>query len=137
MTDIQPDAPVPMQVGPGTHVVVELVDESGASDRLEFDIVPDAQADFARGFLGAGTPLAQAIVGQPAGKVVPYKVGDVVEARILGVTAQERAPEPDAETKRQNVIQKARDEAERMSDMAFALAVGSNWGDYDPGDPKE
>jgi len=133
----KPDNDTLIRVGLGTHVQIELVDESGASEHMAFDIVPDAQADFAHGFLGEGTPLAQAILGQPAGSVVPYQVADMAQARVLSVTLDARAPLADVEAKRQAVIQQARAEAERISDMAFALAVGSKWGDYDPGGSKE
>jgi len=118
----------------GTHVEVELVDESGAGELLAVDIVPDNQADFSSGFLGAGTPLAQAILGQSAGNVVPYKVGDILQVRILKVTSNASAPPADVEAKRQAVIQQAIAQSELVSDMAFALAVGSKWGDYDPGE---
>ncbi len=57
----------PSLVAIGTHVEVELIDESGAGELLAVDIVSDSQADFASGFLGAGTLLARAILGQPAG----------------------------------------------------------------------
>ena len=130
-------ANVPLQVGLGTHVEVELLDESGGSERLAFDIVPDNQADFAHGFLGVGTPLAQAILGQVTGNAVPYRVGDIVEARILSVMSGVRTPSADVEAKRQAVIQQAVAQSEQISDMAFALAVGSKWGDYDPGGTKE
>jgi len=118
----------------GTHVEVELVDESGAGELLAVDIVPDNQADFSSGFLGAGTPLAQAILGQSAGNVVQYKVGDILQVRILKVTSNASAPPADVEAKRQAVIQQAIAQSELVSDMAFALAVGSKWGDYDPGE---
>ena len=122
-----------MSVGLATHVQVELVDETGKSECLTFDIVPDTRADFAHGFLGIGTLLAQAILGQTAGSVVPYRVGDMAQARILSVTRDVQAPSDDVEARRQAVLQEAIAQAERMSDMAFALAVGSKWGDYDPG----
>jgi len=126
-----------IQVGLGTHVEVELLDESSGSERMAFDVVPDNQADFAHGFLGVGTPLAQAILGQVTGNTVPYRVGDMVEARILNVTPSVRTPSTDMEAKRQAVIQQAVAQSEQISDMAFALAVGSKWGDYDPGGTKE
>jgi hypothetical protein len=126
-----------LRVGLGTHVEVDLVDESGGCEHLAFDIVSDAQADFAHGFLGAGTPLAQAILGQPAGSLVSYRVGDVMQVRVLSVTQAVRAPSDDVVAKRQAVIQQAIAQSERISDMAFALAVGSKWGDYDPGDTKQ
>ena len=125
------------QVAVGTHVEVELIDEGGECERLAFDLVPDKQADFANGFLGESTPLAQAILGQAAGNVVAYRMGDVVEVCILTVTPEVRAPIEDVAAKRQAVIQQAVAESERISDMMFALAVGSKWGDYDPGGVKE
>ncbi len=124
----------PTLVAIGTHVEVELIDESGAGELLAVDIVPDSQADFASGFLGVGTLLARAILGQPAGSVVPYKVGDILQVRILKVAPKVSAPPADVEAKRQAVIQKAIVQSELVSDMAFALAVGSKWGDYDPGE---
>ena len=64
-----------MPVALGTHVEVELIDEAGVSERLAFDLVPDEQADFANGFLGVGTPLAQAILGQTASETVVLSAG--------------------------------------------------------------
>ncbi len=126
-----------MQVELGTHVEVELIDETGASEALAFELVPDEQADFANGFLGAGTPLAHVIWGKYAGEVVACRLGDVTAVRISSVTVMERRQEEDVAAKRQAVIQQAVAESERVSDMVFALAVGSKWGDYDPGGVKE
>ncbi len=122
----------PIPVAIGTHVEVELIDESGAGELLTVDIVPDSQADFSSGFLGAGTLLARAILGQLPGSVVPYRVGELLQVRILKVAPHASAPPADMEAKRQAVIQKAIAQSELVSDMAFALAVGSKWGDYDP-----
>jgi len=137
VSEAEQDANAPLRVGLGLHVEVELVGESGASERLVFDIVPDAQADFVHGFLGVSTRLAQAILGQSAGSIVPYQVGDAVEVRILSVMPGVRAPSDDVAARRQAVIQQAIAQSDLISDMAFALAVGSKWGDYDPGDAKE
>ena len=127
----------PLTVALGTHVDAELIDENGAVELLAFDLVADEQADFANGFLGAGTPLGQAIWGKVAGEVVPYPLGDVINVRIVSVTAAARIQDEDVAAKRQAVIQQAVAESERISDMVFALAVGSKWGDYDPGEAKE
>jgi hypothetical protein len=127
----------PLTVALGRHVEVELIDEGGACEHLAFDLVPDEQADFANSFLGAGTPLAQAILGRVAGESVAYRLGDVVGVRIVQVTDAVRVQEEDVAAKRQAVIQQAVAESERISDMMFALAVGSKWGDYDPGEAKE
>ena len=121
----------------GTHVEVELIDVSGACETLAFDLVLDEQADFANGFLGAGTPLAQAIWGKGQGDVVAYRQGDVASVRMVKVTTAERVQEEDVAARRQAVLQQAVAESERISDMVFALAAGSKWGDYDPGDVKE
>ena len=126
-----------LTVALGTHVEVELIDASGTSEPLAFDLVPDEQADFAHGFLGSGTPLARAILGKVGGESVTYRLGDVVSVRIVKVTEAVRAQEEDMAAKRQAVLQQAVAESERISDMVFALAVGSKWGDYDPGDAPE
>ncbi len=124
-------------VGLGTHVEVELIDEAGASELVAFDVVSDEKADFANGFLGAGTPLAQAIRGKSTREVVACRLGDVIRVRVVKVTSAERTQEEDVAAKRQAVLQQAVAESERISDMVFALAVGSKWGDYDPGGVKE
>jgi len=124
-------------VAVGTHVEVELIDEAGKRERLVFDLVPDKQADFANGFLGESTPLAQAILGQTAGSVVVYRASEIFKVSILTVTPDARVPIEDVAAKRQAVIQQVVAESERISDMVFALAVGSKWGDYDPGGVKE
>ncbi len=123
-----------LTVALGTHVEVELIDAMGVSELLAFDLVPDEQADFAQGFLGRGTPLAQAILGKVSGESVAYRLGDVVSVRIVSVMEAVRSQEEDVAAKRQAVLQQAVAESERISDMVFALAVGSKWGDYDPGD---
>lgn len=118
----------------GMHVEVELIDEAGASEPLAFDLAPDEQADFAHGFMGAGTPLAQAIWGKGAGEVVAYRLGGIVSVRVVNVTPAARVQVEDVAAKRQAVLDRAVAESERISDMVFALAVGSKWGDYDPGE---
>ena len=116
----------------GTRVKIELVSENGDAERLAFDVVPDAQADFASGFLGAGTPLALAILGQPAGATVPYAVADEVEVRILSVTPSERAPAPEIAAAREAAAQEAVSKANMEEMVRLALTVDVKWGDYDP-----
>jgi hypothetical protein len=126
-----------VQVAIGTRVEIELISESGEAEHLAFDIVTDAEADFARGHLGVTTPLARAIVGHTAGSRLPYRVGDAVEVRILSVDPPKdppstTTPPPDLEAQRQAIISKAVARSEVLNDVAFALAAGSKWGDYDP-----
>ena len=137
MPEMESHPDIPLPVGLSTHVQVELVDESGGSEPLEFDLVPDEQADFAHGFLGQGTRLAQTILGQPAGCVLPYQAGGVAQVRIVSVSPSVRAPSENVAARRQAVLQQAVAEADRVSEMTFALAVGSKWGDYDPGAVKD
>ena len=122
----------PIPVAIGTHVEVELIDESGAGELLAVDIVPDNQADFSSGFLGVGTLLAQAILGQLPGSVVSYRVGDMLQVRILKVAANANVPPADMEAKRQAVIQKAISKSDLDDALRLALTVDVKWGDYDP-----
>jgi hypothetical protein len=124
--------PYPGLVALGTCVEVELVDLAGDGERLTFDIVSDRAADFAAGFLGAGTPLAQAIMGHSAGSVVPYRIGDLTEVRVLAVTLSERRAAEDAAETRQALTQEAVERAKLDEMVQLALTVNVKWGDYDP-----
>ncbi len=121
-----------IEVAIGAHVEVELMAESGENERLAFDIVPDAEADFDAGFLGAGTPLARAILGANVGSVLPYQVGDITQVKVLGVKASSRAPTQDVAADRQAVIQKAISKSDLADAVRFALTVDQKWGDTDP-----
>jgi hypothetical protein len=125
-----PDAPT--EVTPGSHVEVELVGESGERETMAFDLVPDDEADLSSGFLGVGTPLAQAVMGRPAGSLVLYQVGDIREVKILSVAAGVRVRADDAAANRQAVIQKAVSKSDLADAVRFALTVDQKWGETDP-----
>ena len=127
----QPPTP-PGEVAIGTRVEVELIGEAGAPEHLAFDVVPDSQADFSSGFLGAGTPLAQALLGQRAGSLVPYRVGDILEVRVLAVATSGRAPTSQPVTDRQAVIQEAISKSDLADAVRFSLTVDQKWGETDP-----
>jgi hypothetical protein len=116
----------------GRRVEVELVDDAGGTERLAFDIVPERAADFSTGFLGAATPLAQAILGKQAGSEVAYALADVVAVRILSVEPSARAPAPEAMEAREAVLREAVDKSNLEDAVRLALTVDVKWGDYDP-----
>ena len=116
----------------GKHVELELQLQSGESERMAFDIVPDAQADYPHGFLGEGTPLAKAILGKAEGSSVPYGVADIAIIRILSVSPSVSRPPADAAEKREAILRKAVEDAERMNAITFASSFSGKWGDYDP-----
>lgn len=120
-----------LRVSPGKHVVVDLVLKDG-TERLEFDIVPDESADFTHGFLGIGTPLAQAILGYAEGSRVAYNADDAYEVHIIRVKPSEAAPSEDIQARRQEVIRKAIEQSDRTNAMIFASSFSGKWGDYDP-----
>ena len=124
--------PHPGLVALGTRVEVEMITEHGERERLIFDLVPDRVADFDQGFLGASTPLAGAIMGRPAGSLVPYRVGDMTEVRILSVVLSERRAPEDAAGAREARTQEAVDQAKLDEMVQLALTVNVKWGDYDP-----
>ncbi len=127
-----PPAAGPLRVVLGVRVEVELIDETGAGERLAFDIVQDSAADFANGFLGLGTPLAQALLGRAAGQTVPYVMGDIVEVRLLSVAPSRRAAAGDAAARREAIAQEALSKANLDELVQLALTFSSKWGDYDP-----
>lgn len=138
MTPINPQQeevvlrPAERRVKVGDRVEVELIAADGAAERLAFDIVPDAQADFAAGFLAAGAPLARAILGRGVGETVPYAADDALAVRILSAQPGARVPSPDRAAVRAAAIQKAVARAEREEMARLALTVDVKWGAYDP-----
>jgi hypothetical protein len=122
----------PLRVAIGTHVDVELVTAPGAAEQMAFDVVPENRADFDAGFLGAGTPLARAILGHPAGSRLPYRVADIVEVRILAVGPAVSPPPGDTAASRQAVIDEAVSRSNLADTLQLALTVDVKWGDYDP-----
>jgi hypothetical protein len=125
----------PPTVQPGLCVQVEITYQPEAElekERLEFVIVPDELADYPAGFLGQGTPLAQAILGEPVGRVVPYFTGDALSVTILSASPTSRAPSPDTASRRQERYRQALDQSNRTDAMIFASSFSGKWGDYDP-----
>jgi len=120
----------PQQVGIDTHVEIELIDEQGNSELMAFDLVHAQAADFERNLLGANSPLAKAIRGKFVGSVVPYRMGDICKVRIVSVAPAQAAAPADAEARRQAVLQKAREDAERTNAELFAASYSGKWGDY-------
>jgi hypothetical protein len=129
----------PAPVTPGMHVELELVSRSGETQRLAVTIVPDAQADFTAGFLGAGTPLANAILGQTVGSLVPYPVADMRSVRILAASASGQTPAEAIAARREAVLRDATEKAQFIEAQIFASSVDTKWGDYDVDglDPKK
>ena len=118
-------------VAVGCHVEVELVSQRRVCERLAFDIVPDDNADFSAGRLGAGTPVAKAIMGRRAGSMVPYRVGDLQEVRVLSVSPARRATDSEV-TDREAILQKAISKSEQTEAARFSLTVDLKWGSTDP-----
>jgi hypothetical protein len=112
-------------------VTVELVDTTGEVERHEFTLVTAKQADFKSGLLDEKTPLGRALLGHRAGETVPYGIGDLREVRILSVESGEADVTPEAAQKRKAAVRKAAAQSEITSQMIFATASGSKWGDYD------
>jgi hypothetical protein len=123
--------PEPLRAGPGMHVAIAFLLEEG-EEGLEFDIVADEQADFAKGFLGAGTPLAKAIAGQAASAEIPYDGGDVHAVRIIGVSRSQVEPTEDVKARREETLRKAVEASDRTNAVIFASSFSGKWGDYDP-----
>jgi hypothetical protein len=123
--------PGSLQVGLGTKVQVELVGLDGTAEPAEFLLVASKQADLRSGLLDEAAPLAVTLLGHCAGDVVPYVMGDLKEVRILSVADGGQVSSPEAAEQRRRAVRKAAAQSEITSQMIFATASGSKWGDYD------
>lgn len=117
-------------IAANTRVELELVAKDKTREKLSFVLVPDDAADFDKGLLGIGTPLAQTILGHSANETLEYKRGDIVQVKILSV--QENKDAVATAEERAETLRRARDKAELASMVSFALTFDSKWGDYDP-----
>jgi hypothetical protein len=115
----------------GSKVLIDLVDQSGGVERMEFTLVESKQADLKSGLLDENTPLARVLIRHRTGEVVRYAVGDLKEVRILSVELGEADTALDAAEKRRESVRKAATQSELINQLNFATASGSKWGDYD------
>lgn len=115
----------------GSKVSIELVDQSGGVERMEFTLVESSQADLKSGLLDENAPLARVLTHHRAGEVVRYTVGDLKEVRILSVGQGGADTPTDAAEKRRETVRKAATQSEIINQLNFATASGSKWGDYD------
>lgn len=126
-----PEPGSPLKVKHGCQVEVELLSQSGESERLTFTLVEDEKADFEAGFLGLSTPLAKVILGKMAGVQLPYRVGDLVSVKIIAVQASGQAQTEDVAARRQATHDQAVKHSDYVNAMIFAGAFNSKWGGYD------
>ena len=119
------------QVCLGCHVQLELISRSGEREFLEFDLVPDEQADYKAGFLGASTPLAISILGEKPGMTIPYFTDDLLAVEILDVTLSIRESSTTTSTNRKKNVQETKNQLEFRDALLFASSTGTKWGNYD------
>jgi hypothetical protein len=115
----------------GTYVQIRLHYRSEKREHLEFDLVPDEQADYQAGFLGASTHLAQAILGEKIGVMIPYFTDELMAVEIIAIRESTRKPESDTITQREAALQNAQDQIEFTNAVLFAASVDTKWGEYD------
>jgi hypothetical protein len=119
-------------VAPGTLVELKLIDRSGETETISFCIVEDKLADYRNGFLGQGTPLARAILGQKAGARISYGVDDIAAIEVVSVKPAESEPDRGVVGRRQETLRKALLRADLTNAVNLATSFNSKWGDYDP-----
>lgn len=120
------------RVAPGTLVEIKLVDKAGGTEIISFSIVPNELADFKNGFLGEGTPLARAILGQRAGATISYGADSIVAIQIVSIKPAQSKPDQGVIGRRKETLRKAVLRSDLTNALIFATSFDSKWGDYDP-----
>ena len=121
-----------LRVRVGRRVQVMLIHVDTSEEALTLDVVLDAAADFERGLLGEGTPLAKALTGRRSGEVIDYRVGDLRQVRVVAVTRSPADLDLSSAARRQEIIDKAVSESDRTNALNFASSFSSKWGGYEP-----
>ena len=115
----------------GSRVSLDLVDKGGGHDLMTVELVANSAADMANNLLGAGTPLARAILGRKVGEVVPYKIGEMKEVQVLAIEPGQ-ATVDDLSARRTAAREKMIKDADKTSRLIFGSAFSSKWGSYEP-----
>ncbi len=115
----------------GCRVAIELVDRHGETEQRTLTLVPTDKADFKSGLLDEAAPLGRTLLGHFAGQTLPYRQGDLKEIRILSVEPAAGPASDEAARKRRADVKNAEAHSEATSQMIFASARGSKWGEYD------
>ncbi|HSB65882.1 MAG TPA: GreA/GreB family elongation factor [Anaerolineales bacterium] len=122
----------------GCRVEIILRNRAGQEEKVMVVIVPSEAADFANGYLGLNTPLAQVLIGERAGATIPYLKDDIYSIEVVSVTQSEIKPPMDAAEKREESLKKTLREVQDTNAIVFASSFTGKWGDYDPESlPKE
>jgi hypothetical protein len=116
----------------GHHVRLRLLYRSGDCEELEFDIVPDEISTKSDGFLGASTPLAQAILNEKVGITIPYFTEEIMGITILNISPGEPSQKEIQKKSRRVTQEEIRDQIEFREAQLFALSGNTKWGSYDP-----
>lgn len=119
-----------IQIMEGTRVELELVAKDKSRERLNIILVNDDAADFDKGLLGLGTPLAKTLLGHIAGETLAYNHGDIVQVIVLSAQENAHAVIANAGDQREEALRRARDKAQHANMVSFALTFDSKWGDY-------
>ena len=120
-----------LSIDTGCKVTLELVDRSGETELRQLTLVPSERADFKSGLLDENAPLGSLLLGRFAGQTLPYRQGDLKEVRILSVEPAGAPSSSDAADQRRADVKTAEAQSEITSQMIFASARGSKWGDYE------
>lgn len=115
----------------GAQVTIELIDERGSGETMNFDLVREEHADLDQDRLGVQTPLAKAIIGKKVGALVNYRMGDIRQVRIVSVRPSQLTDLENTEEQRQAQLQKALATVERTNAEVFAASYTGKWGDYE------
>lgn len=120
------------RISVGCQVEVVLSDRNGHKEQFNVIIVPDEAADFRQGLLGESTPIAQALIGEKSGQVIPYLKDDILSIEVLSVSKPDTLPETSGAQNRKASYLKAKREVEDTNAIVFASSFSGKWGDYDP-----
>ncbi|MCL4396606.1 MAG: GreA/GreB family elongation factor [Chloroflexi bacterium] len=117
-------------VAVGTHVIIKV--KAGASERLEFDLVPDRRSDFSAGLMSDRAPLAQAILGRSSGETVQYLPPSGAEQTVTILSVEPSKRELSATSDRADVLGETMDKIARRESRQIALTTELHYGSIDP-----
>jgi hypothetical protein len=115
----------------GDRVAFDLIFRSGKREYLEFIIVDESIANPEARLLSCKSPLAQVILGEKVGSVIPYFTDELMAIQILTITLGPEFPLLYATREREERMREILSQIEFRDALLFASSSNSKWGNYD------
>ena len=115
----------------GHQVEFDLVYRTGKRDRLVLTIVDSSMSDLDSGLLSIASLIAQSILGEEQGCVIPYFTDELEALHIISFSQHPDQTISDPPTRLKESMREILNQIEFRDALLFASSSDTKWGSYD------